>query len=240
MSSLLRAVEGCVVDIEMRADHLNGSTSVGVPAIVVDMNGLEGTIIADRSLSADMGQQLLVRFQNGVQVLVPRALLTQEADGRYRLMASITELVADQGSRAQTGAQEEQTLVVPVTEENVTVHKQVVEKGRVQIHKTVDERTEVVDQPLHVEEVEIERVAINRVINEPVSIRYENDTTIIPLLEEVLVVEKRLVLREEVHIKKLHKTVHDPQEVLLRTERVEIIRKPGDENISEQAGTHRE
>jgi stress response protein YsnF len=79
------------------------------------------------------------------------------------------------------------------------------------------------------EQVEIERVAINRVIDEPVSIRHEGDTTIIPLLEEVLVIEKRLVLREEVHIKKLQTTVHDPQEVLLRAERVEIIRKPGDE-----------
>jgi stress response protein YsnF len=50
---------------------------------------------------------------------------------------------------------------------------------------------------------------------------------IISLLEEVLVVEKRLLLREEVHIKKLRKEVHEPQEVLLREERVEIARKPG-------------
>jgi hypothetical protein len=35
------------------------------------------------------------------------------------------------------------------------------------------------------------------------------------------------VLREEVHIRKLRKEVHDPQEVLLREERVEIVRKPG-------------
>jgi stress response protein YsnF len=82
-----------------------------------------------------------------------------------------------------------------------------------------------VDQPLHSEEVEVERVAINRFVEAPPPVRQEGDTTIIPLLEEVLIVEKRLLLREEVHIKKLSKEVHEPQEVLLREERVEIVRK---------------
>jgi uncharacterized protein (TIGR02271 family) len=208
---------------------LNDSTITGQPAIVVDANGVEGTIIADRTSTAGAEQLLLVRFQNGEQVLVPRTLLKQQADGRYRLLASLEGLVASRSTLAQSAANEEHTLVAPVIEENVTVQKRVVETGRVEIRKTIDEHTEVVDPPLHMEQVEIERVAINRVIDEPVSIRHEGDTTIIPLLEEVLVIEKRLVLREEVHIKKLRTTVHDPQEVLLREERVEIIRKPGDE-----------
>jgi uncharacterized protein (TIGR02271 family) len=211
---------------------LNGSTTKGLPAIVIDTNGVEGTIITDRPLSTEPDQQLLVLFPNGVQVLVPRKLLVQQADGRYRLAASIEELVANQGALTQADLNNEQTLVVPVTEEKVTVEKRVVEKGRIQIHKTVHEHTELIDQPLHTEQVEIERVAINRVINEPVSIRHEGDTTIIPLLEEMLVVEKRLVLREEVHIKKLRTTVHDPQEVTLRQERVEIVRQPGDDHAS--------
>jgi len=75
------------------------------------------------------------------------------------------------------------------------------------------------------EEVEVERVTINRVVEETPPIRREGDTMIIPLLEEVLVVEKRWVLREEVHVRKLSKEVHTPQEVLLRNEQVEIERK---------------
>jgi stress response protein YsnF len=69
-------------------------------------------------------------------------------------------------------------------------------------------------------------VPINRIVTEALPVRYEGDTTIISLLEEVLVVEKRLMLREEVHIKRVHKEVHKPQEVLLREERVEVVRKP--------------
>jgi stress response protein YsnF len=71
-------------------------------------------------------------------------------------------------------------------------------------------------------------------IDEPLSIRYEGDTTIIPLLEEVLVIEKRLVLREEVHIKKLQRVVYNPQEVSLREEQVDIVRKPATVRTEQQ------
>jgi uncharacterized protein (TIGR02271 family) len=193
------------------------------------MNGLEGTVAPDQSLSNDTTQPLLVRFHNGKELFVPRELLKMQADGRYHLMARIDDLMATQGSTLQTETNDAQTLVVPVTEEVVTVQKRVVESGRVEIRKSVHERTEIIDQPLQMEEVEIERVAVNRVIDEAVPVRYEGDTTIISLLEEVLVVEKRLVLREEIHIKKLRKEVHNPQEVLLREEQVEIVRTAGND-----------
>jgi uncharacterized protein (TIGR02271 family) len=213
---------------------LDGSTIKAPSPTVVDHNGLEGTF-ADWP-AAKSEQMQLVLFQNGERVLVPRELLSQQSDGRYLLMASIEELLSQHGSLPQSQmlegqtlearALEDQPLIVPVTAERVTVHKRVVEKGRVQIYKSVHERTEVVDEPLLAEEVEIERVPINRMIDEPLSIRYEGDTTIIPLLEEVLVIEKRLVLREEVHIKKLQTVVHNPQQVSLREEQVDIVRKP--------------
>jgi uncharacterized protein (TIGR02271 family) len=101
-----------------------------------------------------------------------------------------------------------------------------VETGVVQIHKTVRERTEVVDQPLQSEQVEIERVPVNRIVDDVIPVRHEGDTMIISLLEEVLVVEKRLMLREEVHVKKLRTEVHDPKEVILREEQLEVVRKP--------------
>jgi len=40
------------------------------------------------------------------------------------------------------------------------------------------------------------------------------------------VIEKRLLLREEVHIKKVYTVLHEPQEVRLREERVDIVRIP--------------
>lgn len=219
----------------------------GVPVNVVDKNGVRGTIVqgdiqgdphgqSDPQLATGNGK-LLVQFQNGEQIVVPRELFIRHSDGDYHLPVSVEELMADQRSRRQEARVTSQNaeskigvddtqLVVPVVEERVKAETRTVETGVVEIRKRVHERTEVVDQPLHSEEVEIERVPVNRVVTEPMSIRYEGETTIIPLLEEVLVVEKRLLLREEVHIRKVHKEVHNPQEVLLREERVEITRRP--------------
>jgi stress response protein YsnF len=119
-----------------------------------------------------------------------------------------------------------QPLVIPVIEEKITVQRLEKTSGIVEIRKSVNERTELVDQPLQSEEVDVRRVAINRFVDKPVPVRYEDDTTIIPLFEEVLVVEKRLLLREEVHVKTVRRELHNPQEVTLREERVEVVRRP--------------
>lgn len=192
--------------------------------IVIDKNGLQGTVIEealDREVaSTNASDEVLVRFQNGHQLLVPRAMLIHQTNERYSLPISVEDLSL---SQSQGDAQ---SLVIPVIAEEVTVQKRVVETGITEIRKTVHERVERVDEPLQAQDVEIERVAVNRIVNEPLQIRYEGDTTIIPLLEEVLVVEKRLMLREEVHIKRVQREVHDPQDVLLQEEQVEIVRKP--------------
>lgn len=215
---------------------LNRSKGQHPPMVIVDKNGLEGTAIEETALPTDPESRLLVRFENGEQVIVPRELLTRQQDGRYHLAVSIEELLANQEVSGPTdtfysksiapSADATEEIVVPITEEQVSVQKRVFETGKVEIRKTVHERTELVDLPVHIDEVEIERVPVNRLVDEPVPVRQEGDTTILPLLEEVLVIEKRLVLREEVHIKKLQKEVHNPQEMQLREERVEIVRKP--------------
>lgn len=117
-----------------------------------------------------------------------------------------------------------ETLVVPVIAEQIHVDRQRVETGRVRIHKTVTEREEVVDEPVYQEEVEVERVPINRPVDGPVPIRYEGDTMIVPLLEEVMVVEKRLMLKEELHVRKRQFTGPRPQKVVLRSEQAEVER----------------
>jgi len=89
----------------------------------------------------------------------------------------------------------------------------------------VEEHEEVVDEPLLRQEVQIDYVPINRIWDGPAPPpRYEADKLIIPLLEEVLVVEKRLMLKEELHISRVQKTVREPQSVVLRSESVSVER----------------
>jgi len=204
--------------------------------IILDKDGLQGTVVQHEQSSLIGDKQLLVQFENEQQVLVPKDMLIPQDEGHYYLPVSIEELLVDPAkaqkdalyatSAAADTTADAQHLVIPIVEEKVNVQKRLREAGTVEIHKTVREHMEVIDQPLNSEEVEIERVTVNRIVEEAIPIRHEGDTMIISLLEEVLVIEKRLLLREEVHIKKVHTVVHEPQEVLLREERVEIVRKP--------------
>ena len=72
--------------------------------------------------------------------------------------------------------------------------------GGVRLVKKVTEHEETVDLPLLRADVQVERVPINRVVLEAPPSRQEGDTLIVPILEEVLVTEKRLMLKEEVRI----------------------------------------
>lgn len=46
----------------------------------------------------------------------------------------------------------------------------------------------------------VRRVSVDRVIDEPAKPRQEGDTIIYPVMEEVLVVQKKLVLKEEIYV----------------------------------------
>jgi len=117
-----------------------------------------------------------------------------------------------------------ETVVLPVVQEEIHVDKRVVESGGVRIHKIVREREEVIETHLEAEEVEVHTVPINRIIDKPVDVRLEGETMIIPVLEEVLVVEKRLMLKEELHVTRKRRVTEEPQTVVLRGEEVVVER----------------
>jgi len=116
--------------------------------------------------------------------------------------------------------------VVPVVAEELVVEKRVVETGRVSVHKTVQEHEQVVDEPLIQETVEVERIPIHRIVEQPIPTRQEGDVTIISTVKEVLVVEKKLLFTEEVRITRRRSEVRDPQRVTLRSEEIAIERIP--------------
>ena len=114
------------------------------------------------------------------------------------------------------------TEVIPVLREELKVSKREVETGRVVVHKTVSERDENVEMLLRRTDVSVERVPVGRTVTEAPASREEGDVLIIPVMEEVLVVEKRLILKEELHIRKTttERTAHEV--VRLRTETARI------------------
>ncbi len=202
---------------------------MGAPEIirVTGPGGLRGIIDTAAWPLDGSRAEVLVQFEGGTSMLVPRDALARQDDGSYHLT-----LDAGFEQRGAGGSVSDSPLVLPVIEEALEVHTSPVETGRVRIRKIVHEHEEVVDPPLLRDEVVVERVPINRVVDGPLSVRSEADTLIIPLVEEVLVVEKRLLLKEEVRITTRRVETHKPQRVTLRREEavVERVDREGDEN----------
>jgi uncharacterized protein (TIGR02271 family) len=115
---------------------------------------------------------------------------------------------------------------IPLVAENVTLDKRTVETGRVRIRTVVDERLARVAADLERDDVRLERVAVNREVSEPPQIREEDGVLIVPILEEVVVVEKRLLLKEELHVHRNRKREHVEEAVRLKAMRAEVQRVP--------------
>jgi len=116
---------------------------------------------------------------------------------------------------------------IPVIEERLDVGTRVAETGRgVRIHKTVSEQPVTIDERLAREEVEVRHVPVDRIVaaeQAPAS-RYEGDTLVVPVLEEVLVVERRLRIKEELHITRVRREERYQDEVMLKSEQVHVER----------------
>lgn len=113
---------------------------------------------------------------------------------------------------------------IPVVEERALVRKRKRITGAVQARTVVREREETVDLPVESEEVEVERVARDEWLESPLPVRQEGETTVIPLHEEVLVVEKRLKLVGELRLTRHRRTSRTTREVVLRREEAVVER----------------
>jgi len=123
--------------------------------------------------------------------------------------------------------------VIPVIEEQLQISKVWQDTGRVQVSKTVTEEAVDYALPVNQEEVIMERKPINQYVDEaPAASRYEGETLIIPVLKEVLVVEKKLMLVEELHITKRRSEQTVSGTETIRKESVTVNRIPVNDSPS--------
>lgn len=118
--------------------------------------------------------------------------------------------------------EEQEVATIPLVEERVSVAKREVETGRLRVQVSVEERQDNVPVELAHDEFEIERVPVNRAVSALPSVRLEGSTTVIPVVEEVVVVEKRLVVVEEIHVRRKSTTETRQIPVTTRSEQVRI------------------
>lgn len=115
---------------------------------------------------------------------------------------------------------------IPVLEESATVHSETVEVAKVKLSKSVETDREQVDLTTTEDHVVVTRVPKNEILDKlPDGVRYEGDIMIIPVLKEVAVVEKRIMLVEEIHVRKEQHASTKTVEVTLRKEKIDISRE---------------
>ena len=179
---------------------------------VVTSDGVAGH--AER-MAGDEKRMLLV-LDDGRSLVVPADWLTRQPDGS--LLVTLAPEVA-------SGSQREGYTTIPVIREELEIGRRLVETDRgVRVHKHVTERHQKVIQLLYRESLDVQRVPRNEIVTQPPPVRYEGTTMVVPLCEEVLVVEKRLVLKEEVRVTRREGQIRHAEDVALRSEHVDVER----------------
>jgi len=188
---------------------------------VIDADGRQG--ILEQSPPFNGETALLVRFDDGQQLSVPADALVPQADGSFYLPLQTANISATGDTGASTEQSTQRTVTLPIIGEELQVQKRLIETG-IRVSKRVHEESAAIDEPFYQEEIEVEHVPINRQIVEPIGLRQEGDVLVIPVLEEVLVVQKQLWLREEVRIAK--KRVKRRQQEQIPVRREEVVIEP--------------
>ena len=135
----------------------------------------------------------------------------------------------DQPDVLRSASVDDRQTVIPVFEEELSVAKRVVETGRVRVSRVTHDHQQMVDELLQHETVEVDRIPIGRQVEAMPPVRTEGDVTIIPVVEEVLKVERHLILKEEV--------AHSTEQADRAFSRIGHVAEAGSSNHSPPRGT---
>ena len=142
-------------------------------------------------------------------------------------------------SKRRTQSEAPAALVIPLARERLKIGRRRIDVARVIVKTFTETDPVVVDEMLNRDDLRIQRVPMDRLLDEPAKPRYDRDVLVIPVMEEVVVVTKRLRLVEEIRVHRRVVSRRHRERVLVRRQRVEIERRPERGISSKSADTHR-
>jgi stress response protein YsnF len=194
-------------------------------AEVTTANGRKGSIDLDELNQAGSTDLVRVEMADSQQIWIVSQTLVPQSNGNYLLPIAVPELPQPKLNQV---LDESEITVIPVIAEEAVVFKREVPGGRVRISKVVREREETIHTTLAHQETDVTRVPVGEFVSEPEQTRQEGDKLIVPVYEEVLVVEKRLRLRERLIITKRLVETDQDEPIVLRAEEAFVERlEPG-------------
>jgi uncharacterized protein (TIGR02271 family) len=119
---------------------------------------------------------------------------------------------------------QENDLVVPVVNEELHADAIPVQTGGVRVTKRVESHDEVLEQELRKGRVEVKRVKTDRVVDGPQPVQRVGNTLVVPVVSEVLHIEKQWVVTEEIHLTQIEERDTVQETVRVNQEKAEVER----------------
>ena len=120
----------------------------------------------------------------------------------------------------------EHDKIVRLHGEDLQITRERIAGDTVRVRTVTSQHDRLVEEQLVHERVEIVRVPIGRVVDTVPDVRQDGDVTILPVVEEEIVVQKRLILKEEVHLRRVSVAEVHRETVILREQEAVITRIP--------------
>ena len=124
---------------------------------------------------------------------------------------TLTDVIEDEG-----------VIRVPLREERLEAQTVPTQLGSVMFHKRIEEVPSVEDVELHQDDVSVERISSDELVDAREDPWYEGDTLVIPVYQEKIVTETRLVLSELLRVKRKERIEHVMVEGTIRREVVDV------------------
>jgi uncharacterized protein (TIGR02271 family) len=123
---------------------------------------------------------------------------------------------------------------LPLHTEELSVSRRQVAGDSVRVSIVTREQERLVDEKLTHQRVDVERVPIGRLIDAVPPVREEGDTTIMSVVEEVIAIERRLILKEEVRIRRVRNNETHRETVTVRQQDAVITHIPAEQSTVDE------
>jgi uncharacterized protein (TIGR02271 family) len=114
---------------------------------------------------------------------------------------------------------------IPIAQEELAVSSRTVETARVRVSKVVHEQETPVQGSVRDETVEVQRIAMRREVAGPLDAHMDGEWLVIPVVEEVAVVQKRWILKEELRLRRRSIERRFEEKVVLKSEEAVVERR---------------
>ena len=114
--------------------------------------------------------------------------------------------------------------IIPLHAEEVAISRRRIDTAEIRVATVTHEVSKVVREEFIRETVQIERTPIGRIVDTAPEVRQDGDVTIIPVIEEVVVVQRKLLLTEEIRVRRARTAAEHVETVTLRQQDVEVTR----------------